>query len=253
MMKTTTGMWPKLSHSKGSKRLSKPIGSLYGVDIFEGIESKELNMLFEDMHLQTCPVGTILFSPEDNCKHLYLLSQGGVELYRLTSEGKRLVTRRISPGSMFGIMGLLGRAQQGSFAETTEDSTVYMLSREEILGFLERRPELVMHILEAIGNRLCLLEERLIETLYSPVDKRLAHFLLTNVDPVSSELCNVTHAEIGDIIGAVRQTVTEELSNMRKQGLIITGLKKIHIIDRQGLKEILQGSESRFVPDFTII
>ncbi|MFC2069431.1 Crp/Fnr family transcriptional regulator, partial [Chloroflexota bacterium] len=182
----------------------------------------------------------------------YLLWQGGVELYRLTSEGKRIVTRRIPPGSMFGIMGLLGQTVQGSFAETTKDSNIYVINREDVLALLVRKPELVLHILAAVGKRLCLLEDRLIEILDSPISSRLAHFLLTNVDPISDVLNNITHEEIGDIIGAVRQTVTEALSQMRKQGLILTGLKQIHIIDRQGLEEIVQGLESRFAPDFTV-
>ena len=63
------------------------------MNIFEGMELKELQVIFEHTHLQTYPIETIIFSPEDTCKYLYLLSQGGVELYRLTSEGKRIVTR----------------------------------------------------------------------------------------------------------------------------------------------------------------
>ena len=251
-MKPTTYAWPKASHSRGRNKFRVPGGSLYGVDIFEGIESEELHILFENTHQQTCPGGTIIFSPEDTCKYLYLLGQGGVELYRLTSEGKRIVTRRILPGSVFGLIGLLGQTPRGSFAEATKDSTLYVISREEILAFLARRPELVLHILEAVGKRLALLEERLIEILYSPINIRLAHFLLTNVDPASGVLNNITHEEIGDIIGAVRQTVTEALSHMRKQGLILTGLKQIHIVDRHGLEESLRGSESRFAPDFTV-
>ena len=182
----------------------------------------------------------------------YVYGQLRVELYRLTLEGKRLVTRRIPPGSMFGIMGLLGQTSQGSYAVTTKDSTVYVISREDIQAFLEQRPELVLNILEAVGKRLCLLEERLVETLYSPIDIRLAHFILNNVDPVSGVLSNITHEEIGDIIGAVRQTVTEALGDMRKQGLIQTGHKQIRIIDRHGLEQITRGSESRIAPDFTV-
>ena len=251
-MKARTYTRAKPSHFCGTNKLRMPVGSLYGLDIFEGIESKELHMLFADMHLRTYSAETILFSPEDTCEHLYLLSEGGVELYRLTSEGKRIVTRRIPPGSMFGIMGLLGQTVQGSFAETTKDSTVYVISREDILEFLVRKPELVLHILEAVGKRLCLIEERLVEILYRPISIRLAHFLLTNADPVSGVLNNITHEEIGDIIGGVRQTVTEALSHMRKQGLILTGLKKIQIIDRRRLEKIVQDSESRLIPDFTV-
>lgn len=252
MMKKSIYASSNPSHFKGRKKLRVPSSSLYGVNIFEGIELKELQKVFEDAHLQTFPVGTIIFSPEDTCKYLYLLDQGGVELYRLTVKGKRIVTRRILPGSMFGIMGLLGQNLQGSFAETTKDSTMYVISQEDILEFLVQKPELVIHILEAVGNRLCLLEERLIQILQSPISIRLAHFLLANIDSISGVLNNITHEEIGDIIGAVRQTVTEELSHMRKQGLILTGPKQIHVIDRHKLEEIVQSSESQFTPDFTI-
>jgi CRP/FNR family transcriptional regulator len=252
MMKTTTDIQRKSLTGKGKNKLRAPIGSLYGVDIFEGIESKELQMLFEETRLHAYPVGTVLFSPGDTCDNLYLLRKGGVELYRLTSEGKRLVTRRIPPGSMFGIMGLFGQKLQGSFGETTKDSFVYVINREDVLAFLVQKPEMVSHILEAVGKRLILLEDRLVESLYSPINIRLAHFLLTNADPVSGELNNITHEEIGDIIGAVRQTVTETLSNMRKQGFIRTGFKKINIIDRRGLEGMIQDSESRSVPDFTV-
>ena len=247
----TTDEWPKQYYSGGRKKLRSHSGSLYGLDIFEGLESGELNMLFDNTHIQTYPVGTTIFSPDDTCKYLYLLGQGGIELYRLTSEGNRIVTRRILPGSMFGIMGLLGQTVQGSFAEATEDSTVYIMSLDDILTFLRQRPALLLNMLEAIGNRLCLLEERLIETLCSPINIRLAHFLLANADPVSGILDNITHEEIGHIVGAVRQTVTEALSQMRNQGLVLTGFKRVQIIDRHGLEEIVRVSESRLVPDFT--
>ena len=251
-MKTKTYTWPKRPRFRGRHKLGVPGSYLYGVNIFEGIELKELHVIFEDIHLQTYPVGTIIFSPEDTCNYVYLLWEGGVELYRLTSEGKRIVTRRIPPGSMFGIMGLLGQTVQGSFAETSKDSNVYVINLEDILALLVRKPELMLHILEAVGKRLCLLEERLIEILDSPLSARLAHFLLANVDPISGVMNNITHEEIGNIIGAVRQTVTEMLSQMRKQGLILTGFKQIHIIDRQRLEEIVQGLEGRFAPDFTV-
>jgi CRP-like cAMP-binding protein len=241
MVKTITRKRPKSSQSKDSGKLRKAIGTLYEMDIFRGIEPTELSILFDNMVPQTCPAGDILFMPEDSCERLYILMQGRVDLYRLTLSGKRLVTRQIPPGSLFGIMGLLGQTIQGSFAETTEDSTVCVITRDDVLTLLKQRPDIALHILEIVGNRLCLLEERLMEAVYSPVIIRLAHFLLINVDPASGVLVNVTHEEIGHIIGAVRQTVTETLSRMRNQGLILTARRQIHIIDRHGLEEIVLG------------
>ena len=132
---------------------------------------------------------------------------------------------------------------QGNFAETTEDSTVYTVTRDDVLQLLRQQPDVTLNILEVVGNRLRRLEELLVEAVYSPVNMRLAVFLLTNADPASGILSNITHEEIGNIIGAVRQTVTETLSRMRKQGLISTRPKHIQIIDRHRLEDLVRGSE----------
>ncbi len=234
----------KPSSSKRSRKPQRPIHPLYGTDLFQGLKLTELGMFFDNVESQTCPSGTVLFTPEDSCEALYILMEGRVELYRLTENGKRLVTRQILPVSVFGLMGLLGQTKHGNFAETTEDSSICKITREDILSLLKRRPDIALRLLAIVVNRLRLLEERFVETVYSPVYVRLAHFLLTNVDSASGELTNVTHEEIGDTIGAVRQTVTETLGIMRKRGLLPTGPRKIHIIDRHGLEEVLLSSVS---------
>jgi CRP/FNR family transcriptional regulator, cyclic AMP receptor protein len=235
---------PKPSSSKRIRKLPRAMSPLYGADLFQGIKSAELGTLFDDVELQTCPVGTILFTPEDPCEVLYILREGRVELYRLTASGKRLVTRQILPGSVFGVMGLLGQTMQGNFAETIEDSSICTITREDVLTLLKRRPDIALRMLEIVGSRLRLIEERFLEAVYSSVDVRLAHFLLTYTDSASGELANITHEEIGDTIGVVRQTVTETLGLMRKRGLIQKGPKHIQIIDRHGLEAIARGSES---------
>lgn len=212
-------------------------------DLFKNIEPAELASSFDEAEVRTYPAGSIVFMPEDSsCERLYILQQGRVDLYRLTASGKRLVTRQILPGSVFGVRGLLGRIMQKNFAEAVEDSIISIITREQVLALLKRRPELMLRILEMVCSRLYLLEERLVETVYNPVSVRLAYFLLTNADSVSGVLTNITHEEIGNTIGAVRQTVTETLSLMRKQRLIMTKPKQIQIIDRHRLEEIIKGA-----------
>ena len=82
------------------------------------------------------------------------------------------------------------------------------------------------------------------EAVYSPVMVRLASFLLSHADSISGELPEVTHEEIGNTIGAVRQTVTKTLAVMRKQGLVDTGPRRIRIVDRRGIEKIIEGSKN---------
>ena len=220
-------------------------GLLRETDPFEGLRPQELASLLAESHLQRYPAGSIIFSPEDaSTERLYILKQGRIDRYRLTPGGKRLVTRRILAGAVFGVMGLLGRSMQGNFAQAAEDSLVYVVTREDVVALLKRRPDLTLRILEIVGSRLRSLEERLLQALYSPVAVRLASLLLANVESTSDELSDITHEEIGTMIGAVRQTVTETLAIMRKQGLIQTGHKRIRVIDRRGIEAMAEGSES---------
>jgi CRP-like cAMP-binding protein len=217
----------------------RTIPTLYAADLFRGIELSQLGLLFDNTKVQNYPIGTMLFTPDESSERLYILKQGRVDLFRLTASGRRLVTRRIEPGSVFGLMGLLGQTIQGNFAETIEDSEIYTITREDVLALFKKRPDVALRILEIVGNRLRLLEERLLETVYSPVKVRLAHFLLSNADLSSGLLTNITHEEIGDNIGAIRQTVTEVLGLMQRQGLIVIRPRKIRIVDRQGLEKLV--------------
>ena len=58
---------------------------------------------------------------------------------------------------------------QGNFAEAAEDSYIYVVTREHVLALLKRQPDLTLRILEIVSDRLRLIEERLLEAVYSPV------------------------------------------------------------------------------------
>ena len=95
---------------KENGKLIETTEMLYEIDLFKGLEPRELALFFNEVELKYYPDGSIVFTPEDSsCERLYILKEGRVERYRLTTNGKRLVTRRILPEGIFGVMGLMGR------------------------------------------------------------------------------------------------------------------------------------------------
>ncbi|MBI4199306.1 MAG: Crp/Fnr family transcriptional regulator [Chloroflexi bacterium] len=210
--------------------------------MFRDLTQEETKSLFHGMTIRECTPGTVFFAPDDPSERLFILKTGQVVLYRLTPQGKRLVTRHIGPGTIFGEMGLLGQTMQGCFAEAMESSLVCMATREDVLQLFRQRPAVALRMLEAIGSRLRLLEERLEQAAFSPVKVRLAAFLLVNMDPSTGVVSGYTHAEIGDTVGALRQTVTEVLSEMQREGLVEVGHKRIRVVNRRPL-ELLASDE----------
>lgn len=201
------------------------------VDLFKSLSMEEIGQLFKGVMIRECVPGTVFFAPEDLSERLFILKKGQVELYRLSASGRKLVTRRIGPGTVFGEMGLLGQTMQGEFAEATVESLVCVATRADVERLIHHQPDIALRLLEGMGNRLRKLEDRLEQAVFSPVRVRVAHFLLANADS-DGRVAGYTHADIGDNIGALRQTVTETLSQMQAEGLISVGHKAVRIKDR---------------------
>lgn len=193
---------------------------VHRVDIFKDLSMEEIDLIFKGLMLRETHKGALLFSPEDSTDRLFMLKEGHIELYRLTPGGKRLVIRHIGPGTIFGEMGLLGQSMQGCFAEVAENSLVCTATREDMLRVVQQHPEVFLRLMAAIGNRLRTLEERLEQASFSSVRARLAAYLLANAAATSGIVSGHTQSDIADSIGAMRQTVSEELADMQREGLV---------------------------------
>jgi CRP/FNR family cyclic AMP-dependent transcriptional regulator len=232
------------SGTKNKGRLVAKVDYLQRVDVFKDLTQEEIKRFGQELSMQACASGTVFFAPDDSTERLFILKEGCVELYRLTASGKKLVTRRLGPGSIFGEMGLMGQTMHGEFAEAAGDALVCAANREDVLRILREHPDVAVRFLEVIGSRVKVLEERLEHAVFSPVPVRLASFILANADPAGGLVSGLTHAEIGDTIGALRQTVTETLSKWRDEGLIEVSYKRIQIKDWENLKEIVRKDEA---------
>src|SRR5918996_1932556 len=234
--------WVRNRRNNRGNSATLPVADyLRKVDIFQDLSREEIEHLFQGTVIKEYALGTVFFTPDDSSERVFILKLGRVEVYRLTASGKRLVTRRIGPGTIFGEMGLLGQTLQGCFAEATENSLVCLATRGDILQLLRERPDIALRLLESVGSRLKSLEDRLEDAVFSPVKVRLARFLLSCLDSETATVSGYTQAEIGDAIGALRQTVTEILGELESQGLIEVGRKQIRLINRPALEEIARG------------
>jgi CRP/FNR family transcriptional regulator len=236
--------WSKRGPRRPGRAPVSLVEYLQRVDVLKDLTREEIEALFQGVLLRECRPGTVLFTPEDSSEQLFFLKEGQVSIYRLSSSGKRLLTRRVGPGAVFGEMGLLGQSLQGCFAEASESSLVCVASRRDVLRVLRQRPDVSLRMLEASGRRLQLLEERLEQAYFSPVKVRLASFLLANSEPSRGVVEGYTHEEMGDIIGALRQTVTETLSEMQAKGLVEVGHKQVRIKDRARLEQLAVAEEA---------
>lgn len=186
-----------------------------------------------------------LFMEGDPRRHVYYLSSGRIKISRLSTEGKEFILDLIERGEVFGEGGLLEDGPQDSFGLALEDSAVIAISIARFMEILERRPELMLELAKLVSQRKKRMETRLASIALKRVRGRVATLLLQlsqdygvrNHRGIALEI-RLRQQEMGSLIGASREIVSQTLADFRRRGLIHSDGRRITILEAQTLEEI---------------
>ncbi len=206
------------------------------IDIFADLDQDEMEELEHMLMLTTYERGKTLYEPNERREVLFLLKTGRVEIYRLSSEGKKLVIASIGPGTFFGEMALVGQGMYDSFAEAVEKSTACVMTRSDVERLLLAKPKVALRFLEAVGQRLRESEARLEEIAFKNARSQVASLLLRLYRERAA--VDLSHQDLADRLGFSRETVTNVLDQFKADGLIEIGRRRITIVKSDELEHI---------------
>ncbi len=223
----------------------KKTAYLNQVTALKDLSSKELQEVSNQTHMVEYKREHIFYMPDDPGEVLFILKKGRVQLYRISPDGRKLIFTILHPGAIFGHMALVGQHLYQTYAQALDDCTICVWNREQVEAVFVEKPQIAFRFLEAVGNRLTQVEERLAEVTFQPIPTRLAALLL-RLDQNgggSGKLNGYTHQYLADMLGTYRETTTQVLNQFKTQSLIRIGRKTIEILDVDGLEKIATSTE----------
>ena len=213
---------------------------LSDTDIFRDLSSQELEELDRMTAMSTCRRGKVFYTPGETGEVLFILKRGRVNLYRINSDGKKLVTSTIGAGTVFGEMSLVAQGMHDTFAEAAEDCTLCVMSRSDVEHLLLSKPRVALRFMEMIAARLKDVETRMETVAFKSVPTRIATFLLQLAGEETGKIEGVSHQDLADMVGTYRETVTRILNEFRGEGYIELGRLNVAILDRDALQAIAE-------------
>ena len=209
--------------------------------VFQDLSPREMEELNRITTMSTVARGRVFYRPEEPGEVLFILKEGRVQLYRISPEGKKLVITTLGPHTLFGEMALLGTKMHNTFAEAIEDCLICVMSRTDLERLILNRPQVALRILDITGKRLRDVEERLENMAFKGIPARLASLLLRVSEEQQSEtITGLTHQDLAESVGTYRETATQVLNDLKAQGLIEIGRKRITILDMDGLMDVAE-------------
>lgn len=202
-----------------------------------GLPSEQLSALLLPKAVMQLPAGTQVFTEQQPCRGFPLLLDGSIKVVKQAASGRELLLYRVTPGGSCIISSscLLGHTDYNAKGIAETPITLLALPVASFSALmLEHAPfrDFVFHLFaERIGELMQLVEE----VAFARLDQRLAKLLLARHDNV----LNVTHQQLADELGSVREIVSRLLKGFAAQGLVTLGREQLTLVDRPGLQKML--------------
>jgi len=217
---------------------------------FGGLSPKERDRLIEIGQPRSVAAGTVLFQCGDAYRGFYLLLEGGVQIYRLSPEGRMLVLHVIRPGESFAEVPLFEEDDGDTYpatAETLSDSTLLFFPAEAFLSFVDAHPRSALHMLGELSGRLRNAVRQLDAVSLHDVQERLAQHLVEQVptapdDPDTSPTVelDIPKSVLAAELGTVPETLSRALRALEDEDLIRSGDSEIALTNVRGLRRVAQ-------------
>jgi len=195
-----------------------------------------LERLLHPQALIRLPAGANVFSERQPCAGFPLLLDGSIKVVKQASSGRELLLYRVTPGGSCIISSscLLGHTDYNARGIAETPLTLLALPVGEFGRLLiEHAPfrDFVFHLFsERIGELMQLVEE----VAFARLDQRLAKLILAR----QADTLNITHQQLADELGSVREIVSRLLKGFAAQGLVSLGREQLTVLDRDGLQRL---------------
>jgi CRP-like cAMP-binding protein len=213
------------------------------IPLFSSLSDEILGNLADTVRQQKVRQGQVIFRKGDEGTALYILKSGTIKIVLPSRLGAEIIVTIFSDGDFFGEMSLLDGEPRSADAVALKPSELMVLSRKDFLSFLQSDVNAVNSILSVLTKRLRKTHDLLEDVCFLTISQRLSKLILElekiygrkEGDCIMLDIL-LTQKELGDMIGATRESINKELKLLREKALIEMDGNRIKIIDLPRLK-----------------
>jgi CRP/FNR family transcriptional regulator, cyclic AMP receptor protein len=227
----------------GSDEIARLLGR---VSIFSGLTPDQLADLASVAVPRRWGAGEVIFREGDAGDTCYVIEAGCVRVTRNHSDGRTITLAELRSGDLFGELAMFDSEKRSATVEAAEETTAVALLAGDLRRLLLRHPDISIKLLSAFAERLKEANERISRQSFQTVASRVAGVLLSHTEELASDgvpaqdvLIRSTRAEIAQLAGSSRESVSRFLATLERAGLVTCGRGKVVIHDPAALRRYI--------------
>lgn len=210
------------------------------IPVFDHLTRSEQERLSQASFIRKFRKNEILHNGSQDCTGLVLVLSGQLRVFTISEEGREITMYRLFERDLclFSASCIIHSIQFDMTVSAEKDAEVLMIPAEAYKSVMEVSAPLANYTNEVMASRFSDVMWLIDQILWKSFDKRLAGFLLEEMDIEETDTLRITHEAIGNHLGNPREVVTRMLKYFVNENLISLSRGIIEIKDRGGLQKI---------------
>jgi CRP/FNR family transcriptional regulator, cyclic AMP receptor protein len=190
------------------------------------------------------PRNTRVFCEGDPSDFVIAIREGLVKIVVTTEDGHESLLGIRGPGELVGELAALDPAPRAASAVALEALTVQTLTADEFRAFVTQHGRAALELMRMLIGRLREADRRRVEFGAYDALSRVARFLAqlaAEQEPHGrgGAVVRLSQHEIGELVGASRESVGRALASLRQRRLVTTGRRSVTVLDIGALRSFV--------------
>ncbi|MCB9757672.1 MAG: Crp/Fnr family transcriptional regulator [Candidatus Omnitrophica bacterium] len=220
--------------------------SLAQVPLFRGLSTFDLKLIQDVIREKVFHKGDILLFDGKACDQIVIVRSGRIKVFRTAATGREQILEILNPGDTCACNPGAAAWCCSSTSQALTDCDVWIFPRDKYNQMVKSNPQLAQSLNKIFAARLQKFSSLIEEVSLDDPKRRLVKLILDSLALENNfvkheEIAEIflTHEEIAQRLGLVRETITRHLQQLKRADLIDLQPRRIVVRNRQGLQALV--------------
>ena len=211
--------------------------------LFKNLSDQELNqfLITSGYHISDFQTGQIIALEGERLTQIGLVLEGTIEVQKNYPSGKMVVVNRLKAGGVFGEVVIFSdKKVYPSTIYSATRSKIMLIDKENVLKICLQNGKFLNNLLQLLSEKILVLNHRLHILSGETIRQKICLYLLEQYQKQKtlSIPIHISRETMAEQFGITRPSLSRELGNMKRDGMIDFDKKHIIIKDLASLKQL---------------
>jgi CRP/FNR family transcriptional regulator len=228
--------------------MDKIVNIISTIPLFNGLPEDQISAIKKIAVAKQFNRGEIIFSDGDEGNGFFVIAEGRVKVFKVSTEGKEQILHIFGPGQPFGEVPVFTGQKFPANAQAIDKTRVLFFHRASFVDLISANPSLALNMLAIMSKKLRQFAVQIENLSLKEMPARLASYLIfladeQNTDDVVS--LKISKGQLASILGTIPETLSRIFAKLSSRNLISVEGKKISLLDRGGLEDLAEYSGNK--------